>query len=61
MNIATKNKDVFLKTEYDQSFKLLNMWDTFYLFRVGVEDMVKECSKCKINYWQGCQKRCNCN
>jgi len=59
--IATTDKVEFLKREWDQSKMYRETYPSFGEFYENIGDAIEPCVHCKIWYWQGCMKRCNCS
>lgn len=57
-SIKTKDKDEFLKSEYN-FFKAVYENDYAWFVESQGND-VKACPHCGILYWKGCNKRCEC-
>jgi hypothetical protein len=54
-DIVTKNKERFLKSEWNHYKVVFKDYDEF--LKVMLESL-RKCETCGVYYWEGCQKRC---
>lgn len=58
MGIVTKNRQEFLKSEYEDYYK--DNFKTYKEFRDEMKFLVDRCKECGILYWKNSSKRCDC-
>ena len=59
-SIATTSKKEFLKAEYKDTF-YTEMYNSYEEYKKSLIHHAWKCKTCKVYYWEGCKKRCQCN